>query len=224
MSETSYVRTREPMRALNRVPLRESGEPLVDARRHCRGVRVARRCLPFLRATVAEMVARAQASLPAGHRLWLRTALRTIEIQRAHYEAYFEQLRESHPEWSYASLRRATNRVLAPVDAKAPPGHCTGAAVDVWLLKPGGHVADTFSPFGFWEGATTFRKGLTPVARRNRLLLYETMLAAGFSNCADEFWHYSYGDAAWAVRVGAPYCIYGLVEAPEHWRRRGAGS
>ena len=210
-------RTREPMSALNRVPLRESGEPLVDARHHCPGVRVSRRCLPLLRETVAEMLARAQASLPAGYRLWLRTALRTMEMQRAHYDSYFAQVRLAHPDWTYATLRRATNRYFAPVDQKAPPGHCTGGAADVWLLKPGGRVADTFSPFTDWEGAATFREGLTAEARRCRTLLYETMVGAGFSNCADEFWHYSYGDAAWAVRTGAPYCLYGPVLPPESY-------
>jgi D-alanyl-D-alanine dipeptidase len=40
------------------------------------------------------------------------------------------------------------------------------------------------------------------------------MLGAGFSNCHEEYWHYSFGDAAWALRTGSPYCFYGLIEAP----------
>ncbi len=52
------------------------------------------------------------------------------------------------------------------------------------------------------------------------MILVEAMLGAGFSNCRDEFWHYSYGDAAWAVRTGAPYCIYGLIELPPEWQKR----
>ena len=44
------------------------------------------------------------------------------------------------------------------------------------------------------------------------MLLVETMLEVGFSNCRDEWWHYSYGDAGWAVRLGYPSCIYGQVE------------
>jgi D-alanyl-D-alanine dipeptidase len=37
------------------------------------------------------------------------------------------------------------------------------------------------------------------------------MAEAGFSNCYDEWWHWSYGDAGWAVRLGHPQAIYGLV-------------
>ena len=213
-------KTREPMSALNRVPLRETGEPLVDLRRHCRGVRVSRRCLPFLRFTVADMVNRAQALLPNGARLWVRTALRTLDMQRDSYANYLGYLRELHPRWSYAALRRATNRYFAPADEKAPPGHCTGGAVDVWLVRPGGRPVDLTSPFGQWEAPATFIEGLTPAAQANRLLLYETMVSAGFSNCEDEYWHYSYGDAAWAVRTGAAFCLYGLVEPPAPWRSR----
>jgi len=213
-------KTPEPMAALNRVPLRECGEPLVDLREHCPGVRIARRCVPFLRASVAERVNCANAALPAGLRLWARTALRTLDMQRDAYTRYQERLRELHPEWGYPTLRRMTNRYFAPPDQKAPPGHCTGGAVDVWLLTASGRTVDLTSPFGQWEAPGTFIGGLTPRARANRILLYETMLSAGFSNCEDEFWHYSYGDAAWAVRTGASECCYGLIEPPVSWRGR----
>ena len=40
------------------------------------------------------------------------------------------------------------------------------------------------------------------------------MLGVGFSNCRDEWWHYSYGDAGWAVRTGSSTCPYGLAQLP----------
>ena len=42
----------------------------------------------------------------------------------------------------------------------------------------------------------------------------QAMLGAGFSNCRDEWWHYSWGDAGWAVRMGETECCYGLVDLP----------
>src|SRR5262249_28504890 len=33
-------------------------------------------------------------------------------------------------------------------------------------------------------------------------------------NCRDEFWHYSWGDSAWAVRVGESECPYGWAHPP----------
>lgn len=211
-------KTREPMAALNRIPLRETGEPLVDLRRHCPGVRVSRKCIPFLRETVADMLNAAQASLDSSRRLWVRTALRTMAMQAEGYDGYFAMVKQVHPEWSHATLRRQTNRHFAPYDQKAPPGHCTGAAVDVWLLRPSGEPADLMSPYtDFWPAAYTFIDGLTPDAETGRATLYDAMTRAAFSNCEDEYWHYSYGDAAWAVRTGADHCRYGLVDAPKGW-------
>jgi D-alanyl-D-alanine dipeptidase len=46
------------------------------------------------------------------------------------------------------------------------------------------------------------------------MMLIETMLAVGFSNCRDEYWHFSYGDSGWAVRVGERTCPYGIAELP----------
>ena len=40
------------------------------------------------------------------------------------------------------------------------------------------------------------------------------MTEAGFSNCYDEWWHWSYGDAGWARRLCLPHAIYGLVANP----------
>ncbi len=204
----------EPIGALNRIRLEECGEALVDLRRHCPGVRVSRKCLPFLRAGVADRLNHAQALLPPGYRLWVRTALRTLAMQREMYERNFARIRDEHPTWSYAALRRATNRFFAPPDQKAPPGHCTGAAVDVHLLTPGGHPAELRAPLQGWDAAPTWVPGLGPAACRNRAILYDAMVGAGFSNCRDEFWHYSYGDAAWAVRTGQQVCLYGLCDPP----------
>jgi D-alanyl-D-alanine dipeptidase len=51
-------------------------------------------------------------------------------------------------------------------------------------------------------------------------MLVTAMLSVGFSNCRDEYWHYSYGDAGWAVRLDQPECIYGLALLDERlWRR-----
>jgi D-alanyl-D-alanine dipeptidase len=44
------------------------------------------------------------------------------------------------------------------------------------------------------------------------MLLLDTMLSVGFSNCRDEWWHYSFGDAGWAVRLAKPDCIYGVAQ------------
>ena len=201
----------EPIAALNRVKERDCGEPLVDIRKHCPGVCVSRKCLPYLRKTVAEKLSQAQEALPPGYRLHVTTALRTKEAQQALFDKYFAELTEKHPDWSYATRRRQTCRFFAPHDQPAPPGHCTGAAVDVHLLLPSGKKAELRKPLTGWKSARSLATGLSERAVRNREILFVAMLAAGFSNCAEEFWHFSYGDAGWAVRIGEPECVYGWV-------------
>lgn len=121
---------------------------------------------------------------------------------------------EAFPERNPVSLKRTVNRWVAPPDRKAPPGHCTGAAVDVVLIDQAGEVVDVSAPYERFVAAPTYAFGLTEEAHKARMVLVEAMLGAGFSNCRDEWWHYSYGDAGWAVRTGASECFYGEVSLP----------
>lgn len=204
----------EPIAALNRVKCHESDEALVDIREACPGVETLERVCPYLRATVAGMLQNASGRLPADRRFRVGTALRTLEHQRRHWDGYRDRLRAEHPGWSRATLHRAVNRFFAPYNQPAPPGHCTGAAVDVQLVDAEGVPLDVTSPLEHWAAAPTWTTRISEEARRNRMVMVGAMLDAGFSNCRDEFWHYSWGDAAWAVRTGAGECPYGLAAPP----------
>lgn len=203
----------EPIAALNRIHERENGEPLVDIRVAAPTAFLARRTvIPYLRAKVAEMLEEAARSLPDGYRLGVVDAWRPFQRQVRIYEWVTKCAREAYPDRPNASIRRTVNRWAAPTDQKAPPGHCTGAAVDVWLYDAAGELVDVVSPYERFSAAPTYAVGLTPEAERNRMILVEAMLGAGFSNCRDEWWHYSFGDAGYAVRVGETSCVYGLIE------------
>lgn len=203
----------EPIAALNRVLEQENGEPLV-ALAECAPTAVIHRTtvIPFLRETVAHMLEQAAKALPPGYQLGVVDAWRPMHRQTRIYEWLSQCLDTARPGLDRATRRRLINRFVAPVDQKAPPGHTTGAAVDVHLLDAQGVALDTTSPLERLRGAPTYAYGLSEQALRNRMLLVETMLGAGFSNCRDEWWHYSYGDAGWAVRVGQTTCQYGKVE------------
>ncbi len=212
----------EPIRALNRVREVETGEPLVDLREAAPTVVIVREAtIPFCRARVAAMAEVAAQGLPPGVRLGVTDAWRPLERQQAIYRWMEANLVAARPELSPAARRRVLCRFVAPFDQKAPPGHCTGAALDVVLIGPDGEPLDLVSPYDRLFGAPTYVFGLTEEASRNRALLVESMLAAGFSNCRDEFWHYSFGDAGWAVRTGRDSCDYGLASLDEvHWRAK----
>ncbi len=205
----------EPFRLINRIPIVENGEPLVDLRETNPEFSFSNECLPYVRTSVAKALKAATRNLPDRYQLKVFSALRTLNQQAEMYWSNYKSAREKHPEWSESTLRRMTNRFFAPPDAKAPPGHCTGGAIDVGLFhRETGEGVDVRSPLEGWNGAPTATTGLSPEAAENRRLLCYCMYSTGLSNCRDEFWHWSYGDSAWAVRVGAPVACYGLIEPP----------
>jgi D-alanyl-D-alanine dipeptidase len=160
------------------------------------------------------MLNAAQASLPANHKLQIGTCLRTLSMQQHGWDNYNRKMRELHPEWPVSTLRRAVNKYFAPYDQPAPPGHCTGGAVDVSLLGPDGQSMDLLGPTKGWEAAYTWSDKIGDVAKANRMLMVEAMMNAGFSNCRDEYWHYSWGDSGWAVRTGVSESPYGWSHPP----------
>jgi len=207
----------EPVAGLDKVPIRDGGEPLVDV--SVVVPEVATRTRPtWVRASVAHMLAAAQRRLPSGYRLKVISSLRSLDHQKALYENYLAQLARRHPEWPKSRLRREANKFFAPPDSKHPPGHTTGGAVDVTIVGSDGQDLDMTSVIR--EGASqaetfpTYSKLITPRAAKNRQLLIEVMSAAGFSNYPGEWWHWSYGDSAWALRTGHECAIYGIAEEP----------
>ena len=186
----------------------ECGEPLVDLRQHLLGLRVLRgTAVSWAREGVADRL-RGVRELLAPYDIGLREAWRSLERQKFLYDYYFGSL---DPGASYATRRRLANRFFAPYDQKAPPGHSTGAAVDVWLLDENGEPIPLDGPGRRFRSAPTFSTRLPQSIREKRLLLHDAMQEVGFTNCRDEWWHYSFGDAGWAVRAGQSECIYGTV-------------
>lgn len=203
----------EPVAALDRVPLIESGEPLVPLAEFAPSIRLVRpQTIPYCRKTVAEMVERAAQLLPADYHLAVTDAWRPLLRQQMIYEFMSRSAKEAFPERDGPALTRTVNRWVAPPNRKSPPGHCTGAALDVILVDADNEPIDVTSPFTRLHGGPTYVFGLTETAQRNRMILVDVMLSVGFSNCRDEWWHYSYGDAGWAVRLDRPTCFYGAVE------------
>jgi len=233
----------EPMAALNKVKIIENGEPLVDLRAACplltfpSDAGTPEGMTPFLRRTVAEMLNEASRKIAKPYHLHAISAWRSFERQKEIWWSHYNSHKKLHPNWPEASLRRAANKYAAPVTHVAPPGHCTGAAIDVVLQKPDGGFVDLIPdcgkdtsgiqkqargfddlmPAGLtdWTLGSTWTKRVSPEIQELRMMLVEAMFSVGFSNVRDEYWHYSYGDSGWAVRVGEKECPYGIIELPK---------
>lgn len=205
----------EPLKRLRAVPIKDSGEPLVDLRDACPGVVLHPGCLPLLRETVTRMVSVVQAQLPEGCTLAVGTALRTRAMQRDIRDRLQAELVEKHPDWNRATLQRTLNRMVAPPDDVSPAPHTTGGALDVGVRDENGQDWDFSSPAERWDAAPTYCRRLSETAIAHRRLLVNAMHAAGLTNYVGEWWHWSYGDQGWALRVGAEFALYDAIEVPD---------
>lgn len=213
----------EPIEELDNIKIEDNGEPLVEILKLCPEIRFAaehpkfpgspRTC--WARETVAAMLCEAQSYLPEGLHLELQDAWRSPESQEALFRMLCEELRMRNPEWTEDELMEHTNEFVANPYINAPPPHTTGGAVDVTLVDNAGQHLDMNSPYGWSEVSTpTSFPGISAEARKNRHILNYAMSRAGFSNYLGEFWHWSYGDSAWALRASLDTAIYGQASGP----------
>lgn len=234
----------EPVAELKRVPIRENGEPMVDFSIVCPELVIASPVYRYtratlVRATIAKMLNRAAEAIPRGYRLGILEGWRPNYIQRRMYLTQWIRFKQLHPDWSDLQLRRVVNRFTHPHDAKAPPPHASGGAVDVMLVDADGQRLDHSSPYKVFDPKNYSHDcpGLSDIARKHRQILREAMLHGGMTNYPSEYWHWSYGDQGWAYRgshaPGVPlspappvpslgqspqgFAIYGPIFTPEGW-------
>lgn len=212
----------ETQEALDAIPIIECGEPLVDLRRACPGVRIEisprkpRHRTLWGRASLAERLNWSQTWLNTHHpgiTLAIGDAYRAFDEQARLFRFAQRIVRLRHPFWPAERRRELACRYVAPTETTAPPPHCTGGAIDATLILPDGKRAD----MGKIRAGTT-RIGcsrLPPHVRENRRILFFALHEAGFSNYDEEWWHWSYGDSGWAFRTGQPAALYGLAPPPE---------
>lgn len=179
----------------------------------------------LLRPQVGVMLASVDARLARdGLRLFLHDAWRPRAVQAYFHDDWFPKaLRRQTPSLEGEALAMEVRRYWAPPStADAPAPHATGGAVDVALVWEDdgeplfmGSLFDdgsSLSHLDRFEGEEDSQALFSHAeARANRRLLYWVMTEAGFCPLANEWWHYSYGDAAWARMVGASEALFGAA-------------
>lgn len=215
---------------LDAVLIEDCGEPLVDFLAQCHSDKLvfapSHPVFEFprvhlLRESVARMICEAANALPDGLRLQIIEGYRPWPVQHAMFAHAIEEAKKRFPDADEAIILREAGRYSAPPSAKTPPPHLTGGAVDVSIVDADGNQLDFSSPFDLLDTqqAAMDAAGLSETARKNREILRSVMEPTGLTNYADEWWHWSYGDNGWALRVGAAKAIYDLIEMPKnaHW-------
>jgi len=211
----------EPLTKLRAVLIEDNGESLIDPRALSKRIHFAEKhpkfegleCTPKVRKRVAEMLAEAAESLPSGIDIVIIEGFRPISNQQFMYEEIRKEFSQRHPEWNKSTLMRMTNTMSAPPNDSCPPPHITGGAVDLSLMKmPSREWLDMTSPFEMDEtSAPGDTKGLSEEAQKNRKLLSDTLKKTGLTPYLGEWWHWSYGDSGWALRIGAKAALYDRV-------------
>ncbi len=215
---------------LDAVVIKDNGEPLVDFLALCNSDKLVFSPthpvfqfprVHLLRQSVAEIVCRAAHALPDSLRLQIVEGYRPIAVQRAMFARALEQARQKMPDADERAIYLEAGRYSAPPDAATPPPHLTGGAVDLEIIGADGARLDFTSPFELLDNAQAAfdAPGISDEARKNRDLLKSVLEPTGLTSYADEWWHWSYGDNGWALRVGADNAIYDKIELPAdaHW-------
>jgi D-alanyl-D-alanine dipeptidase len=146
----------------------------------------------FVREGVAERLYKAADTLPDSFGLAVFDAWRSLELQRAIFDAAYND--PSLPEGfvSVPSTNPAT-----------PPPHLTGGTVDVtltWNSRPLrlGSDFDDFIP----DARTDAFETIPGRVRQLRRLLFWSMYNAGFVSLDCEWWHFEHGTRRWAAATG----------------------
>lgn len=175
-----------------------SPEPLIDAADRFLWVNAYEPVYPaaapgrlWVRAAVADRLARAEAALPAGYKIAVFDAWRPLALQQALYDD--AHTNPDLPEGFVA---------LPSTDPAFPPPHLTGGAVDVTLTWQGQPLALGTVFDDFTTAAHTASLETAPGrARGLRRLLHWALANHSFVNHPQEWWHWEWGTAAWAATV-----------------------
>jgi D-alanyl-D-alanine dipeptidase len=203
-----------PITELKKIKIKDNGEPLIPLKKYCpkifiefwRKEDLAKEKTLQARLTVVRMLKKAQDFLPKGIIFKVRDAWRPLSSQQRNYFKAIDKTKKKYPRWPNSRLRREVNKWVFPPDTPVPPGHTTGAALDLTLCYKNGYSLPMRS----------YKKSSERLTAKNRKLLKNIMEKVGFLNYPAEWWHFSYGDSSWAFRDNKKIAIYGGTK-PENY-------
>ncbi|MFN6474792.1 M15 family metallopeptidase [Nostoc sp. DedQUE07] len=215
------------MRPYHQIPIFECGEPLVAIPLELfavesphpyekLGAPYGDRSPYYLRQSVIENLIQAQNYLELLRQKWriqIFDAYRPVAVQQFMVDYSFAQaVRDrglTNVELSANQRQEIWEAVYAiwaapSLDAKTPPPHSTGGAVDVTLVDDTGQIVNMGSPIDemsershpdYYANSDRLE---TQKYHVHRQLLRDVMLKAGFQRNPREWWHFSVGDQMWA--------------------------
>ncbi|MBO1062263.1 MAG: M15 family metallopeptidase [Aphanizomenon sp.] len=211
------------MRPYYQIPIIECGEPLVQIPLELfavesphpyqkLGANYEGHSPYYLRQTVITNLIQAQNHLQLLHPHWhiqIFDAYRPVAVQKFMVDYSFQETLKTRDwterELSPQQLEEVWNAVyevwaLPSLDIKTPPPHSTGAAVDITLVNDLGEIVNMGSPIDEISKRSypEYYLNSNQEYHKNRQLLRDVMLQAGFQRNPKEWWHFSFGDQMWA--------------------------
>jgi D-alanyl-D-alanine dipeptidase len=220
-----------------KVPISECREPLI-ALSTLKDSRVIvepqyfRKGLPgaieemYAREGVVQKLVFAASQLPAGYHLLVWDAWRPLSVQQALFDEYYQILQAQFPTLPAEEVRRKTETYVSIPSNHIlhPSPHYTGGAIDLTLADRHGRPL----PMGTEFDANTLKprtRSLEELIERgeplneeqqmalcNRRVLYHTMIAGGFTNYCEEWWHFDHGNQFWGA-VSSKTAFYGPIRS-----------
>ena len=174
----------------------------------------------YCRKTVLDKLKLAESYLPKGLKLKVYDAYRPICVQQRLWNQYYNTIKHNNLTYPEKKLVELTQFFVSmpSTNIANPSLHNTGGAVDVTLVDKKGNELDMGTSFDdFSEHAWTDyyeKHNDSRKIRKNRRILYNAMIKAGFTNLPSEWWHYDYGTKMWGYFTGNDALYYGILDFP----------
>jgi D-alanyl-D-alanine dipeptidase len=168
----------------------------------------------LVRDTVAKKLAEVASKLPGNLFLQIDSGHRNFEVQKNLWQHRYNQFKSKNPNLSRDKVYKITRNLVFDPSNGIPP-HTTGGAVDISCQSGEGDEINLSSPFKkYYEEPKLISKRITKKAQGLRIMMNRLMLNEGFAPNEREYWHFSYGDLAWA-KYYKKKVIYGEIHAPK---------
>jgi len=175
----------------------------------------------YCREEVADKIKAAQKLLPAGIYFKIYFAYRSVEQQINFFNKRFAEIKKEYPDLPLAEQERLTRLKAADARGGGYGPHQTGGALDLTLCDANSVEIDMGGRYDLFDHLTRtypYRKilflripMLTGRQYKNRNILWNALTSVGFQNYPLEWWHWAYGDRAWAAYSKNKTAIYSAV-------------
>lgn len=165
----------------------------------------------LVRKSVLDKLVVASSMLPPDLKLFIRYGYRSVCVQEKFWNDVCVEVKQKNPDFTPDEVESLARKYSALPNGNGP--HQTGGAVDVLIVDKNGNFLDFGSEYCAHNDATPMHtKSINTEQQKQRKQLRKIMQSVGFSYYPGEWWHFSFGDQAWAAYTGNKCAVYGPVK------------